>query len=331
LSLDKSCGVLRALLLHCNLLAAATQHIVGKTSEIRGIRIDSANAVISRREGLPAQSLHRRVVRDQALAGQALSDQALSKEAFGCRSRCRISPFSASASTSPKQAARSRRGSNGPGIVKAPGLVGLKNRAAHNKADRQPAGPSDFRFFRRRQCDAHQFPANAEILVRRANRQRAKQISGGGAGKTGVIRTDAMVSPRSEATKESRRSCGPCSRTRSAAADKPPRAECFFVDKIDGRVMRRVFGEKDKIVAGHGKHPDKDDKTWGNARLGACGLVQRRRKAVAGIRKSSSDSAFSKAGLHRPMQNAPFTVIFFAFLLFRLMSWAKEIAHGNAG
>jgi hypothetical protein len=42
-------------------------------------------------------------------------------------------------------------------------------------------------------------------------------------------------------------------------------------------------------------------------------------------------SAFSKAGLHRPMQNAPFTFIFFAFLLFRLMSWSKETDHGNAG
>jgi hypothetical protein len=94
----------------------------------------------------------------------------------------------------------------------APGLC-RRNRAAHNRADRPTSrtiGLPDF--LRRRQCDAHQFAANAEILVRRANSQRAKQISGVAPAKTGVIRTDAMVSPRSVATKESRRSCGPCSR-----------------------------------------------------------------------------------------------------------------------
>ena len=62
-------------------------------------------------------------------------------------------------------------------------------------------------------------------------------------------------------------------------------AEGFFIDEIDGRVMGRVFGEKDNGLAKHGNIPDRDDKTWVCPR-GKRGRrsFQRRRKALVGIR-----------------------------------------------
>ena len=151
--------------------------------------------------------------------------------------------------TGRQQPARIERSGHGQRAGSGPGKPKRRiiGRVAHQQ-NRLAAG-----ILRRRQRDANQFPADPAVLVRGPHRKRPEQMSRAGAGK------NRRHPHRGDDFAPIRRDEGEPQVMRSlfahplGGAHEASGPEGFFIDVHDGCVMRRVFGEKDKILDEHGE------------------------------------------------------------------------------